>query len=275
MITAKEFPNKTFTDKEELFKELKENKASLISLKKAENKKADAYSFVGVAGNEKEFSNKAEYDETKPNADLLVKVIINTTNLMDSHCDVHIPGIWKKSLNDNKFFLHLQEHEREFDKVITDTAKGYTQSLSWEKLGYPFEGKTEALTFESIIEKKRNPFMYDQYMNGWVKNHSVGMRYIQMYLCINSEAEWNAEEKENWDKYYPMIANKEMADEKGYFWAVTEAKIIEGSAVVVGSNYATPTMSMQEVEEPDDESTPYKQEPSNDTQTETRKKSII
>lgn len=275
MITAKEFPNKVFSTKEELFKELKENKSSLISLKKAENKKADAYSFVEVAGNEKEFSNKAEYDETKPNADLLVKVIINTTNLMDSHCDVHIPGIWKKSLNDNKFFLHLQEHEREFDKVITDTAKGYTQSLSWGKLGYPFEGKTEALIFESVIEKKRNPFMYDQYMNGWVKNHSVGMRYIQMYLCINSEAEWNAEEKENWDKYYPMIANKEMADEKGYFWAVTEAKIIEGSAVVIGSNYVTPTMSMQEVEEPGDDPTPYKQEPSNDTQTETRKKSII
>ena len=32
--------------------------------------------------------------------------------------------------------------------------------------------------------------------------------------------------KENWDKYYPEIINKDVADSMGYFWAVTTAKIM-------------------------------------------------
>ena len=40
-----------------------------------------------------------------------------------------------------------------------------------------------------------------------------------------------------------MAVNKE-AGEDGYFWAVLEAKEIEGSAVVRGSCPATPTLSI-------------------------------
>ena len=40
-----------------------------------------------------------------------------------------------------------------------------------------------------------------------------------------------------------MIANKEEADRVGYFWAVTEAKIVkEGSMVLFGSNSVTPLL---------------------------------
>jgi hypothetical protein len=84
--------------------------------------------------------------------------------------------------------------------------------------------------------------MLKQYANGWVKNHSVGMRYVNLELAINSEAEYDKEYKERWDKYYPIVANKELADERGYMWIVSEAKIVEGSAVVMGSNSATPTL---------------------------------
>lgn len=274
MITAKEFPNKTFSTQEELFKELKDNKQSLISLKKAENKCADTYSFVEIFTEDKESVNKAELSSSEPDSNLLVKVVINTTNLMDSHGDVHINGIWKKTLSDNKNFLHLQEHEREFDKVITDTAKASVKSMTWKSLGHDVEGKTEALIFESEIEKKRNPFMYEQYRNGWVKNHSVGMRYVNIKLAINSDAEWDKEEKEVWDQYYDVIANKDLADAKGYFWAVTEAKIIEGSAVVMGSNPITPTQLVEQKEEPSQD-TPHIDEPTEVTQSETRKRSII
>jgi hypothetical protein len=244
-ITSKEFPNRIFATKEELFKELKDNKSSLVSLKKSETKQADASFYIETSQDKKEAITKAELVATEPNSNLLVKAVINTTNLLDSHGDVHIDNIWKKSINDNKFFLHLQEHQRGFDKVISDTSIGSVLNTTFKKLGFDFEGKTQALVFETEIEKKRNPFMYDQYLNGWVKQHSVGMRYVTLYLCIDSEADWNKEEKEYWDKYYPMVANKDLADEKGYFWAVTEAKIIEGSAVVMGSNYCTPTQTVE------------------------------
>ena len=70
--------------------------------------------------------------------------------------------------------------------------------------------------------------------------------YVKIEMCINSDSKWDVEEKENWDKYYPMVANKEMADNYGYFWAVSEAKVIEGSAVPLGSNPATPTLNISE-----------------------------
>lgn len=136
--------------------------------------------------------------------------------------------------------------------------------MAWKQLGFSYDGKTEALIFESTIERERNEFMLKQYSKGWVKNHSVGMRYVNIELAINSEAEWNKEEKAIWDEFYPIIANKEVADERGYFWVVKEAKIIEGSAVVMGSNSATPTLENKDLQEPSKDT--LENEPSKDTQ---------
>ena len=243
MIKVLEFPNKEFQNKQDLFRALIDNKKELISIKKSATKNADAVSFAYLDTSVKIDTNKEDVNSQIQSPESLnVKVVINTTNFLDSHGDVHVSGIWNKSIKDNVTFLHLQEHEREFDKVITDSANGYVQSITWKKLGLPYEGKTDALIFESTINKKRNEFMLNQYANGWVKNHSVGMRYVQLDMAVNSEADFDKEEKALWDEYYPIIANKEVADERGYFWVVKEAKIIEGSAVVMGSNSATPTL---------------------------------
>jgi hypothetical protein len=275
MIVVKEFPDKEFTTKDELFKALKENKPSLISLKKSIEKRADSINYVNSINSDLT-ANKEENGTQTEVEKLQVKVIINTTNFIDSHNDLHINGIWNKSVSDNanKGFLHLQEHDRDFDKVISDNAKGYVESITWKSIGLPYSGKTEALIFDSIIEKKRNEFMFKQYSNGWVKNHSVGMRYVKIDLAINSESEWDKDEKELWDKYYPVVANKEVADERGYFWVVSEAKIIEGSAVVMGSNSATPTISVENKSEAD-KITPEIIEPSKDTQQIEELKKII
>ena len=265
MIKVLEFPNKEFQTKEELFKALIENKKELVSIKKSATKNADAVSFGYLDTYIKIDTNKEDVQGQMQNPESLnVKVVINTTNFLDSHGDVHVNGIWNKSVKDNVTFLHLQEHEREFDKVITDSAKGYVQSMAWKKLGLPYEGKTEALIFESTIDKKRNEFMLNHYANGWVKNHSVGMRYVQIELAINTEAEYDKEYKALWDEFYPIVANKETADERGYFWVVKEAKIIEGSAVVMGSNSATPTLENKEEIEPSKDT--LDTEPSQDTQ---------
>lgn len=274
MIYCKEFPDREFNSQEELFKALKENKQSLVALKKSTEKRADSVSYINsetskIIANKEESGTNTEIDK------LQVKVVINTTNFIDSHNDLHINGIWNKSVNDNanKGFLHLQEHDRDFDKVISDNAKGYVESVSWKSLGLPYNGKTEALIFDSVIEKKRNEFMFKQYANGWVKNHSVGMRYVKIDLAINSDAEWDKDEKELWDKYYSVVANKEVADERGYFWVVSEAKIIEGSAVVMGSNSATPTLSVENKTEAEEITSEIKEEPTEVTQK--RKLSVI
>jgi hypothetical protein len=138
-----------------------------------------------------------------------------------------------------------------FKTIITDDVKANTKEMSWKDVGASYTGKTEALIFSVNAKKDRNPFMFETYAKGFVKNHSVGMRYIKLDLAIDSDAEWDKEEKEIWDKYISEVANKEDAEAQGFFWAVTEAKIIEGSAVPVGSNKFTPTLNIESKEAAD------------------------
>lgn len=269
MIVVKEFPNKEFATKEELFAELKANKSTLIAQKKMITKEADATVYY-VNINDEQTTNKSQGASDNPTK-LKAELIINTTNLLDSHSDVHIKGIWNKSVKESKNILLLQEHRMTFDHIITDKVQASVNEVKWKDLGLNFNGTTEALTFNVEIDKERNPFMFEQYAKGYVNQHSVGMRYVKLELALNSESKYDVEEKAVWDKYYNEIANKEVADEQGYFWAVTEAKIIEGSAVVKGSNYATPTISVEAVKDTTTEQT----EPSIDTQTFEQLKKII
>lgn len=231
-----------FKTKKELFDFLVENKSTLIAQKKAELKHADAISYLSPMIDKGNGASKANEPFTPEGDEFKVKVIINTTNLMDSHLDVHIPGLWGKSLKENKDIMHIREHKMSFSHIISNGAdlKAFTKTFSFSELGFDFEGDTEALVFESNIKRERNEFMFDQYSKGYVKQHSVGMRYVKLVMCINNES--YGAEFEAWEKYFPMVANKEMAEDKGYFWAVKEAKVIEGSAVPLGSNFVTPTL---------------------------------
>jgi len=229
-----------YQTKEELFKFLRDNKKTLIAQKKATLKHSDGI-IVAQMPISKGFAVKAANNDSNV---LLATVVINTTNYLDSHDDVHISGLWSKTLQENKNIFHLQEHQNEFSKIISsgNDLKAYTKEYKWEELGYNFEGETEALIFESSIKRERNDFMFNQYKNGWVDNHSVGMQYVKLDLAINEN---DTEEKQIWDRYINLIANKQQAINQGFFWAVTEAKMFEGSAVVRGSNDATPTISIE------------------------------
>jgi hypothetical protein len=229
-----------FESKSELFDFLIENKSALIAQKKFSVKFADSINYI-----DKGETTKASNNSTSDTDTITVKSVINTTNLMDSHSDVHIKGLWNKSLKETKDLYLLQEHKMEFDKIISDDIKANVQSMTWKELGFNLKGETQALIFESIIKRDRNEFMFKQYQNGFVKNHSVGMRYVKIELAVNSDEDYYKTEKRIWDKYIGDVANEKEASEQGYFWAVTEAKVIEGSAVPMGSNKITPTLSVE------------------------------
>lgn len=241
-----------FAEKSELHKFLVQNKKTLIAQKKNIFKWGDGFAYVSAGDYGKKLNSVKQVNnqgtgsvQGLPSA-IEVKAIINTTNWLDSHYDVHLPGLWDKSLSENKMIMHVQEHQsRSFEKIISDgdQLSAFVETLSWKSLGVSLNGKTQALVFDSTVLKERNEYMLNQYIKGWVKNHSVGMRYVNIVMCIDNPD--NGAEFEAWEKYYPMIINKERADELGFFWAVKEAKIIEGSAVPLGSNVITPTMSVE------------------------------
>jgi hypothetical protein len=227
-----------------LFDFLIANKSALIAEKKFTIKLSDAFTLRGnLYVNEKGEVVKGlckAAGETDETSQLNRSCVINTTNWMDSHKDVHIPGIWKKSLQENKDLYLLQEHSLTFKGIITDKIKAYTKKMTWRSLGLNIPGETEALIFDATLAKTRNEYMFNEYRLGHVKNHSVGMRYVVIEMAINDED--YKEEFAVWNKYIGQIANVEEAEASGYFWAVKEAKVIEGSAVPIGSNIITPTL---------------------------------
>jgi hypothetical protein len=238
-----------FADKRKLFEWLIANKSDLIAAKKAEVKHADAVSYA-IEPDAVDVVTKSEGgDNDDPNT-ISVLAVINTTNLMDSHDDVHLPGLWSKSLKENRNIMHLQEHQMAFDHIIASgkDLKAYTKEIEWRQLGANYAGKTEALLFESTIKRKRNERMFEEYKDGNVTNHSVGMIYVKIALAIN-DSDFK-DEFAVWNKYIDQVANRKRAEDMGYFFAVTEAKVIEGSAVPLGSNWITPTLDNDLKSEP-------------------------
>jgi hypothetical protein len=250
-----------FSTQKELINFLVENKHTIKAQKKAQVKHSDAISALFY--NDK--TNAVKQNEAfEPDGDeFKVQAVINTTNFMDSHDDVHVRGIWDKTLKQNNSLMHLQEHEMKFDKIIADSSDldAYVKEISWEKLGFEYSGFTQALIYDSTIKRSRNQFMFDQYSKGFVKNHSVGMQYVQLELAVNDDS--FEEEYKVWKNYFDKIANKELAEYKGYFWVVREAKLIEGSAVPIGSNVATPTLDNNAKSQPSKDTDP---QPSQDTE---------
>lgn len=222
----------------------------IMHAKKSEMKKADGFITTQVLSIDEhgQVTSKAATERQKIAEDanrLKVDLVINTTNYFDSHWDVHIPGLWNKSIADNKqgFYL-LDTHGRHFKAVIGEGLSASARRMSWKDLGFTHTGITEALMFSGTLNKERNPDMFDQYAKGYVKQHSVGMRYVRMVTCINDDD--YPVQKENWDKYIKQVVNAQEAEEEGIFWAILEAKIIEGSAVLFGSNDLTPAYSVED-----------------------------
>jgi len=233
-----------FETQKELHDFLIKNHDDFIYQKKNAYKEADACGLSAIILND-DLTRKSETNDKKS---IKVRAIINTTMVMDSHKDVHINGLWKKSLKENKRIRHVREHKSGFENIISDKGdlKAFTKIYTWKDLGYDKEGNTEALVFDSNVKESRNPFMFKQYKDGNVDNHSVGMYYVDVKFALNSKEEDATELKAEYDKHINNIANKDEVEKQGYFWAVYEAKVKEGSAVTDGSNSITPTLSPKE-----------------------------
>lgn len=259
MIVTKDFPNRSFASKEELFKELKANKEKLIASKMATIKHCDSISYTLKS----DFSTNKQNTNLEDINTIKIKAVANSCGWFDSHGDVHLKGCWNKTVKDNSNFYHLKQHQTDIDSILS-----YDAVKSVEQIN--IQGHTvDALIGSSELDKEDNPNMFKKYLKNKVRQHSVGMLYVKgkLYLCIDSDNEEYAEEKANFDKYYPQIINNEQVDELGYFWGVAESKGIEFSAVGLGSNSQTPTLEVTEIKEPsNDTQNENKQEPTEVTQ---------
>ena len=238
MITCKAL-NTDFETREEMFKALKEKKNELIDMKKSAVKNKDSIvSFFRKTGQKAE-PKPLEIGDT-------VKVAMNTVGYLDYDMDVLVKNAWNKSAQEqNGKTYHVCDHQLKIGSIV-----GYPKDVSisvedvaWKQLGFDYEGKTQVLVFETKMTEKTNRDAFLAYKDGEDVQHSIRLQYVKIEMALNSEDEADKEEKAVWDKYYPSIINKEIADEAEYFFCVKEARILkEGSTVLFGANEATPQL---------------------------------
>jgi hypothetical protein len=240
-------------NKKELFAKLKAEEASIIASKTASVKFADACiipATVTTVIKAKEVTTKANKaddasEDLTDEDSILVKVVANTANFIDSHMDVLSKDAYSESIASKGTTIpHIADHKWEAASDIGDVQKVYTQEISLKELGLVQEGTTTALIFETLVKKSYNEKIFNGYKDGRIKQHSIGLKYLALKLALNSSEPEDASYKETWDAYYPSIVNKEVADAKGYFWAVPKIDVLENSAVLFGANSLTPTLEL-------------------------------
>ena len=238
MITCKQFPDKTFATKEEVFAELRENAERIIALKKAPTDKSinTQVTFLNKGGDTIKIGPQMKDGFCYP--------VINTTKYMDSHDDVHFDGIWTKSIKEQQGKLfYVADHTVSIDNVIAwpEDVNAMVKSVPWSFIGENYTGNTEALIFEIDKAKIVHPKALQIINEKRRVQNSVRMQYVKVKLAMNSDAKDDVESKAYYDSRINDIANKDVAEAQGYFFGVEEAKIVtEGSMVIFGSNGATP-----------------------------------
>ena len=239
--------NKEYDNQSERLKAIIDHKSDIIAMKKAAIKMSDSVA-MSV---EKELTKSVNAERLLEIGDT-IEVVINTTNYLDSHDDVHMTGIWTKSVKEQQGKVyHVTDHNLSLGNVVAypKDVEMYVESVPWQELGYAYSGNTEALKFRTKITDKTNLDAFRAYRDNVGIQHSIRMSYVDIKMAINDESD-----KEGfalWNATINQIVNREKAEAQGFYFVVKEAKICqEGSTVLLGSNDATPYLGFTRDNEP-------------------------
>jgi hypothetical protein len=206
--------------------------------------------------------------------------VVNSSNILDSHGDMHVKGNWDKTVKEQQKKTYLVfDHQLKRSEIIAmkEDIEMLTLEIPFSLIGKNYDSNTYALVYKVHKDKIRNKEAKELLESGYSFEASVRMQYVKIDLAMDSNLKENAKEKENYDKYFDQIANKEDFEEITHFWVIKEAKNVqESSLVMFGSNPATGLINENKEA---DTITSSKNEPLEDTQTSNnvakRKLSII
>jgi hypothetical protein len=241
-IKSHYFPDKEFASKEELFNSMRENYKDFIAFKKADIQKS-CFKGAEVTCRLVQPSKLKEANKALEVDDNYYYIVVNTTKILDSHDDLHIDGIWNKTVNEQQGqnFL-VADHELKIDSVIVRKEHVYMMiaKLPFSALGKSYPGDTEALIYrvpkDKVIHQKAKEWLE----SGDEIQASVRMLYVNILFAMDSNDPADKELKSNYDTYIGQVANKDDFEYIPYFFPIKEAKNVkESSLVVYGSNHVT------------------------------------
>ena len=241
MIVCKEL-NKSFESKELLFKDLQANKQEILDFKKAQILKScdkdNATNFKPIL-----LSKSLEQIKSFEVDNDYYYIAVNSTNILDSHSDLHVNGIWNKTVKEQQGKNYLvSDHKLEIDKVIAKSkdVEMFTAEVPFSTIGKEYDGTTEVLIYKVAKDKIINPLIKEWLDSGDEIQASVRMQYVSIDMALNSTDKSDVYEKKVYDEYIDKIANKSDFESIDYFFVVKDAKNVrESSLVLFGSNGAT------------------------------------
>ncbi len=264
--------NKSFDSKDEMFCALKSNKKDLIDVKRSEIFKSyDKGSSVPVLGLDIKSANetvKGLFSDKN-----YYYVVVNTTKVLDSHGDVHVNGIWNKTVKEQQGKNYLvTDHKMELANVVGKKGdiEMFTAEIPFKSIGKDYSGNTQALVYKLHKDKALNGIGKDWLDSGDDIEASVRMQYVKIDLAMNSDNSDHKAELKNYNDNINNIANKSEFEDITHFWIVSEAKNIgESSLVLAGSNSSTGIIEVKDIQPSTDTV-----EPSTDTQKDSAKSTI-
>ena len=242
MIKSIYFPDKTYSTKEELFKDLKDNLDLIIDKKKSQiQKSCDKGQSVSCKSLDLlKFSDQLKGIKIDDN---FYYIAVNSTRILDSHDDMHDDGLWNKSIKEQQGKNYLvADHEIDLFNVIVrkEHIEMFTAKIPFSLLGKSYDGDTQALIYKVPKNQVKNEVVKEWLDSGDSIEGSVRMQYVTMLLALDSNNPEDETEKKNYDDYIGKIANKSDFDYIPYFFIIKEAKNVkESSLVVFGSNSTT------------------------------------
>jgi hypothetical protein len=241
MIFCKEL-NKNFEDKEVMFAELLANK-ELIIKEKTSNILKSIDKGIAIASNQEAIQKAIETNKELNIDKDFYYFVVNSSNILDSHGDMHVKGNWDKTVKEQQKKTYLVfDHQLKRSEIIAmkEDIEMLTLDIPFSLIGKNYEGNSYVLVYKVHKDKIRNKEAKELLESGYSFEASVRMQYVKIDLAMDSNLKENAKEKENFDKYYSEIANKEDFETLSYFWIIKEAKNVqESSLVMFGSNPAT------------------------------------
>jgi len=242
MIFCKEL-NREYVDSEQLFKDLREYKNDIISLKKAQIYKS-CEKDVSITAKPLDYLKLSTQTKGIVIEDDYYYIAVNSTKILDSHKDLHVDGIWNKTVKEQQGKNYLvADHELKLENTIVrkEHVEMFTASIPFSIIGKNYDGDTEALIYKVRKDKVINKTAKEWLDSGDSIEASVRMQYTDIMFAVKSDSEEDKKDRETYDKYINVIVNKDDFDtEILYFWVVKQAKNIhESSLVILGSNSAT------------------------------------
>jgi hypothetical protein len=238
-LKSRYFADKTFATKEDLFVELRKSHADLIAFKKADIQK----SYEKGASVTCRVLKQSDSIKALTIDPAYYYIAVNTTWILDSHEDLHVDGIWSKSVKEQQGQNYLVcDHELTIDDTIV--RKEYVEMLivdmPFALLGKAYGGNTQALVYKVAKDKVIHAKAKEWLESGDAIEASVRMQYVTILFAMDSNDPEDVTLKKNYDNYIGKIANKDDFEYIPYFFIIIEAKNVrESSLVIAGSNPAT------------------------------------